>query len=147
MCPCKESTRSLLGYTQGRFCKCISGVYHEHTHIEGMLVNAHFYTHQMHLMLIRQHKSLLSTTKNQFCKLPSLMCNVGPPGHAEGQAHLLLASLKKRNRYGDIICNTLFNSLPHEETCSPHEVWTKHCCPGKMIFVLSFLYTYTKFQG
>lgn len=40
--------------------------------------------------------------------------------HAGGQAPLLLASLKRRDSHGDTICKVFFNSLPHEDICSPY---------------------------
>lgn len=98
---------------------CISGVSHGHTHLGGMLVKAHFYTRQVRWVLMREHRSLHSTTSNQLCKLPSPMCHVGAAGRAGGQARLLLASLKRRGSHGDMICNPFFNSLPHEDICSP----------------------------
>lgn len=110
-------------------------------------MKAHSYTHQVHWMLIREHRSVHSTTSNQLCKLPSPMCCVGTTSHAGGQAHLLLASLKKRSNCDDMICNTFFNSLPHEDICSLCWVWTNHHCAGKMIFVCILLVLKHKIPG
>lgn len=128
---------------QGKLLYTFQELSHEHTRPVGTLMKVRFYTYQVRLMLIKDDRSLHTTTSNQLCKFPSATCHIGSHRPRRRRSTSALGLSQEGSNDG-MICNAVFYSLPGVDICSLYYIRTTHHRPGKVIFVLYLSCIYTQ---